>query len=661
MLQSTGTSAMHISYKLRFDGHDLRQVNVTGGAEAVAFCTDACSSEKECTAFTVDLTGPIVCQLKTLAAVKQGDVSNCVSISGWKDGHTPVVQRSRFAHYFHIEADKPVIGHGSQKVLDDGMYKAGLEGWIEFDKSIEEVTIRIGTSFISIDQAAKNIAREIPEGTSFEALAASNRGAWNDLLARTQLIDAGNQTEAEGEHARGTWYTNLYRTAIYPRKLYEISDEGSPIHWSPYDGRVHSGRMSSDLGFWDGYRTVYPLSTILRTNETGNQMEGWINAYKESGSLVSWASPGARGAMTGNMQDASISDAIAKGIGGFDTETAYEALMKDAFSPGFRRGLDMYERHGYIPVGSVLGFDSEVSATLNYALADHSMSLAAEKLGKAADAAKLKNRSRTWRSLFDPSFKGGFFRPRLSSGAWLDPFDELAWGGPYTEASAWQYRFYAPHEPEALAELYGGDRMCHYLSEMMTGGEGTDGPGAAYHKGSWGLHHEQTEMTENCFGQYEHNNQPVWHVLYMFAPAGCASAGQYWLRQATGRLYGPHMYTGDEDNGSMSAWYVLSAIGIYQLTPGSSTYRLGSPMFRHLVLQLDNGRTLEILAQSNSPENVYVQAASLNGVPLKCLTVDYFELMKGGKLEFVMSSKPSSFGTQSTCSDVRQHPSVSFV
>lgn len=186
--------------------------------------------------------------------------------------------------------------------------------------------------------------------------------------------------------------------------------------------------------------------------------------------------------------------------------------------------------------------------------------------------------------------------------------------------------------------------MCDRLVDTMTGGSGADAPGAIYHNGHWGLHHEQVEMVENCFGQYEHNNQPVWHILYMFASAGCAAQGQYWLRQAFERFYRPGWYTGDEDNGSMSAWYILSALGFYQLVPGSTTYVLGSPLFRHVRLQLENGRVLDVVAEGNSPTNVYVQSASWNDTPLNSLTVDYAQLVGGGTLRFVMGPAASNFG-----------------
>jgi len=282
--------------------------------------------------------------------------------------------------------------------------------------------------------------------------------------------------------------------------------------------------------------------------------------------------------------------------------------------------------------------------TLNYALADYSVSLAAEHRGDQKHAKHLRERSdRAWRSVWRADFKGGFFAPKLANGAWQEPFDEFAWGGAYTEASAWQYRFYLPHDPVGLAQAYdkapGNESMCDFLKETFSG-KGSRSPGSTFHNGAWGLHHEQVELVEAGFGEYEHNNQPVWHQLYMFAPAGCAPEGQYWLRQVMARLYSPSRYSGDEDNGSMSAWFLLSAMGLYQLVPGSTRYSIGSPLYRKLAIRLDNGRQLEISAEGNTPDTPYVHAVRFNKQPLKELAIDYWQLQEGGALSFTMSAEP---------------------
>jgi len=549
--------------------------------------------------------------------------------------------------------DQPINSYVIDDTVDDHMYTGGLEAIITFAPSVREVQVRMATSFISAEQASLNLARELPADKPYEAVRAEAEAAWDAVLLRSELMDVGNTTREEGEHALQTWYGNVFRASIYPRHLFEIDQNGLPHHYAPDDpqGRVFPGRLVADSGFWDAYRTVYALNSLYRADEMAVQMEGWINSYKEGGHLPSWSSPGDRGTMTGNMQDAVVADAIVKGIGGFNHSLAYQGLLQDAFVEGKqfgRKGLAEYMQYGYIPSGEGIG--DEVSATLNYALADHSMALAARKLGDNATADVLEERAKQgWRVLWDGSHRGGFLRAKNRNGTWDEPFDEFAWGGAYTEAGPWQYRFYVPHEPAALRDAYaaadGSASMCDVLEAAMSGKGPGARPGHVFHNVNWGLHHEQTEMVENCFGQYEHNNQPVWHQLYMFAPAGCAARGDYWLRQALVRFYGPRYYSGDEDNGSMASWFVLSAMGLYQLAPGSLEYSIGSPLYRRVELSMDNGKKLIIAAPNNSMDTPYVNRVSFNGQEIKGRSISYEVLRSGGTLSFDMWVQPP--GTRS--------------
>jgi len=672
----------HFSHAMQLqEQFSFRNVSLPGGADPARACAELCGADAarldgRCLAFSVELLRARgkadVCRLKSEARLlADGTGSTATSssgggptIAGWLEGHSPRVPSPLFAHHFFARVVGGKIANSTlDPAVEDKMYSLGLEAVLSFDTSVTELELQVGTSFISQKQAQLNLQTEIPQPTSlapkmaFEDVRSGTRKAWNELLQKTQLVDAGNITAADGEAARGTWYTNLYRSSVYPRMLFEDDSEGDPIHWSPYTGKTTPGVLSSDSGFWDAYRTTYPLGTVIRTAQTEIQLEGWMNAYKESGHIPGWASPGDRGAMTGNMQDAVFADALVKGIGGFDKDLAYLAIMEDAFNAsatkrkGYstRKGLKEYMQLGYLPMGQGIG--DEVSATLNYALADAAMSLAAKKRGDAAAAETLRKRSsEAWRALFDAEFKGGFMRPKFANGSFVAAatFDEFAWegaSGEYTEASAWQYRFYAPHAAGELAAAYaaapGGSGMCKYLADTFTGG-GADGPGKMFHNGHWGLHHEQTEMVENCVGQYEHNNQPVWHIPYMFAQADCAAEGQLWLRQAMAKFYGPAYYSGDEDNGSMSAWFLLSAMGFYQLAPGNTSYSLGSPLYAYLSLQLDNGKLLTISAPNNTAKTPYVRSATFGGKALPTLAVEYAQLMGGGELAFSMSDTPCS-------------------
>lgn len=360
------------------------------------------------------------------------------------------------------------------------------------------------------------------------------------------------------------------------------------------------------------------------------------------------------------MGDVSLADAIVKNIPGFDRELAYEAIRKDAFqqpeegSEGGRECLSAYLAHGYIPRGAPSdaksGACSEViSRTLDYYQADFAISQAAALLGHDDDAQTLLRRSTNFSALFDGEV--GMMRSRaLVSGKFTEPFDQYAWGGDYTEAGPWQYRFSVPYDPVGLAALYaeGGMDICDSLEALQT-------TTSAYHVGSYGTQiHEMTEMAVNCWGQYEHGNQPVHHILYMFGAAGgprCAAKGQFYLRKAMRELYSPssQMFAGDEDNGEMGAWYVLSSLGLYSLSPGSQDLVLGSPLFASATVDLSSSfspepRVLIIEAEHNSAENVYVQSVSWNGQQLSSDTnsVKYSTIMQGGTLKFTMGPVPRS-------------------
>jgi len=289
--------------------------------------------------------------------------------------------------------------------------------------------------------------------------------------------------------------------------------------------------------------------------------------------------------------------------------------------------------------------DQTVSRTQNYALADFAIAQAALKLNFSQDASTLLLRSKGYQKLWDPQTK--LFRPRLTNGSLTSDFDQWAWGGEYTEAGPWQYRFYAPHDVDGLQTLYGGQQgLCSNLDKFMA-------QKPVFHFGGYG--HEIHEMTEMAlqgsnfgvpggfFGEYEMDNQPVHHVLYMYIAAGCPSNGQYWIRQTCSKLYGPTYFSGDEDNGEMSSWYLLSALGLYSLVPGTPDYVIGSPMFRSANISLPNSKFLVISAVNNLPTNYYVQSVSWNGNTLPALRIAYSDLMKGGILQFSMSPNPQPF------------------
>lgn len=389
-----------------------------------------------------------------------------------------------------------------------------------------------------------------------------------------------------------------------------------------------------------------------------NLINGWLNSYKEGAWLPKWSSPGYRFGMVGTMGDVTLADAIVKNIPGFDESIAYEAIRKDAFEipPAGVQGvgrvcLESYMKHGYIPVGAPMTTGGQcyevVSRTLNYLQSDFAISKAAAKLGKNDDALLLMQRAGNYSKIFDG--ETGFFRGKdCHTDKFVAPFDQFAWGNDYTEAGPWQYRFYVPFDPIGLSKLYKQHDLdfCEELEKAQTSQ-------STYHRGDYsGEIHEEIELRDHCWGQYSHNNQPVHHMLYMFIasdPKGykgsCASKGHKYIRQALSTLYKPteDMFAGDEDNGQMSSWYLLSSLGLYALSPGTEEYVVSSPLFDRVLIDIsDNAqdkKVLEILALNNGKENVYVESVTFNGRPIGLNSVPYSDLAKGGQLVFTMTSK----------------------
>jgi predicted alpha-1,2-mannosidase len=401
----------------------------------------------------------------------------------------------------------------------------------------------------------------------------------------------------------------------------------------------------------------------------GRMVRGWLNAYTEGGWLPKWASPGYRGSMVGTMGDVVLADAIVKELQGFDPHfdphLAYEAIRKDAFeeppedaegdSGVGRECLSAYLEKGYVPrdsakshggVGGVC--DQVVSRTLNYLQSDFAIAQAARKLGHEQDYLTLMARAANYSLLFDT--QSGFFRSRDNiSGKFTEPFDQFAWGGDYTEGGPWQYRFYLPPDPSGLSLLYaeGGLDMCVELERVHTSR-------CVFHIGGYsGEIHEMTEMCTNTHNkapsQYAHNNQPDHHQLYMgIALSGwgsaCAANSHYRIREVLRELYTAEtdMFPGDEDNGEMAAWYVLSALGLYNLSPGGTEYTLGSPLFGSVEVLLSAEKILRITSVDNSQQNVYVQAVTWNDeqVAPTASGIAFSQLREGGTLTFYMGNTP---------------------
>jgi predicted alpha-1,2-mannosidase len=571
---------------------------------------------------------------------------------------------SNFAHYFVIGVYVGEKGNQVPRNISGYYGDSGNFGYIDFsadDRLNDLLTLRIATSFISHEQALLNLAQEVDVSKTFEQLVEESKNEWNQHLSKINIEDIGKGYTADAENdMRTVFYSSLYRSLLFPRQLSEIDANGTLVHWSPYDGagKVYEGPISTDSGFWDAYISVYTLHSLISTEVLGPQMlSGWLNAFKEGGWIPKWGSPGYRSSMIGTMADITFADAIVKNIPGFDINLAYKAIRKDAYEvpPEGVDGIGRVCLKSYLDNGVILPFSPMttggncyeiVSRSLNYMQSDWAIAQAAKFLGYQQDHDELFNRSRNYNLMFDQST--GFFRSKnISSNSFTEPFDQYAWGGDYTEGGPWQYRFYVPYDPLGLSNLYSvsGRSICTELQNTQT-------TNSAVHIGAYGnVIHEETELPAECWGQYAHNNQPSHHMLYMFQasdPHGfrgnCAQKGMYWLRRAMTKLYRPglDMFSGDEDNGEMASWFVLSSLGLFALSPGSPDYNLGVPLYGKVQIQLGEGRTLLVIAENNGPDNFYVHSISFNNetLPLGASSISYDKLMQGGTLVFKMASTP---------------------
>lgn len=602
-----------------------------------------------------------------------GSHDDTVMLSGFTKVNSGGVgdDNAAFAHYFvallyyGIDGNVPIPSSDVivQKATNECVY-VDLLPYNEHRSNV--VTVRFATSFISVDQALANMLREIPAATTtFDSVRTETKSIWNTLLSRIQIPAIGGvyTTVAEVNDAYTMFYSALYRSSLFPRLLEEYVDGDKSVHWSPYatsaDTRVMSGSLSTDSGFWDAHHSVYPLLTLYAPSQLGVILQGWVNAYREGGWVPKWASPGYRSGMVGTMADVVISDAIVNSIPGFDVTDAFEGILKNAYSvpPEGVEGvgrvcLEGYLQYGYIAKGSPMTTGGDcteiVSRSLNYMQSDWAISQAAKRLGYDDISVELLHRSMNYTDLFDAEI--GLFRSRVVvTEKFSEPFDQYEWGGDYTEGGPIQYRFYVPWDVKGLADLYKSSNrdMCSEISNTQT-------RNGAYHAGSYDNPiHEQTEMVDHCWGQYCHNNQPVHHMLYTYMYQGlnnkqCASQGQYYIRRVLTDLYKPtcDMFPGDEDNGEMSSWFVLSALGLYNFSPGSGTYVLGTPLYGKVTIDIttdgdaDTQRYITIEARNNSRDNVYVESVYWNGVEITDGRIAYSDLRAGGTLLFNMSPSP---------------------
>ena len=494
------------------------------------------------------------------------------------------------------------------------------------------VEVKIASSFISFEQAKLNLNREI--GTkNYETVAAIAKAAWNKELGRITITDPNAD-------AIKTFYSCLYRVLLFPRMFYEVDAAGEIVHYSPYNGQVLPGYMFTDNGFWDTFRAVFPFFNLMYPSLNAKIMEGLANTYKESGWLPEWASPGHRDCMIGSNSASLIADAWLKGVRGFDLETLYEAMKKNADNEGplasvGRKGAPYYNQLGYVPNDA--GINESAARTLEYAYADFCLFQLAKALGKPqAEIARWQKQSMNYKNLF---FKqAGLMAGKSKTGQFAANFNPFKWGGDFTEGNSWHYTWSVFQDIEGLKQLMGGDK--NFVQTL----DSVFAMPPVFDESYYGqVIHEIREMQIMNFGQYAHGNQPIQHMPYLYKYSSQPHKTDYWVREIMDRLYSatPDGYCGDEDNGQTSAWYVFSAMGFYPVCPGSNEYVTGSPLFKKMTVKLENGKLLTIEAVGNNAANRYVQGISFSGKKTDRV-LRHTDLLQGGSLRFVMGNKAAA-------------------
>jgi predicted alpha-1,2-mannosidase len=483
------------------------------------------------------------------------------------------------------------------------------------------IEVRLGISSVSIRNARENLEKE-SAGHGFDEICRDATQAWDERLSTIRI--SGGTTEQQR-----IFYTALYRCFMMPSTFSDANGE-----YRGFDKEVHTAEdftYYSDFSLWDTFRTLHPLFNLIARDEQRDMMVSLVEMAKAGGALPRWAAGyGYTNCMLGTPADIAVTEAWLKGIRGFDIETAYRSMRQLALEGrpegcrfSGRGGLDSYLRLGYCASEKM---SKAVARTLEYCWADHALSLLAAELGHEEDAAIFADHARNYRNQWNPETR--YFHPRDSSGVFQAEFDPLQlsytdFDGKYTddycEGSALQWRWMVPHDPEGLIALFGGRE--YFVSELERFFEGATPQKGAWHPGSY----------------YWHGNEPDLHSAYLFNAAGRPDRTQKWVRWLLDTRYGDDYVglDGNDDCGTLSAWYVLSALGFYPVA-GTDRYELGAPLFEKAVVRMGDAR-LEIIAENYAPENSYVRQVSLNGKVLDRTWFRHQEIAEGGELRFEMT------------------------
>ncbi len=545
----------------------------------------------------------------TLEQTAANEIAGMRRTRGWTDNQYVyfVAQFSKPFKAVEFVQDKKMISAETKLTGTD------LQALLSFDDSDgEPVVAKVGLSIVSEENARENLEAEVAD-FNFDAVRTAARSAWEQALSAI-TVEGGNTDDLKN------FYTAMYHAMVVPNVVSDVNGE-----YRRHDmqiGQLPKGeKQYSTFSIWDTFRAWNPLMTLIDTTLVNNMVNSYLNIYDASGELPIWPlSAGETGTMIGYHSVSVIADAYLKGIRGFDAEKALNAMIVS--SEKNKKGADYYIKYGFIP--SNIKKES-ISCLLEFAYDDWCIARMAQAMGKEDVYQKYIERSQNYINVFDGSTK--FFRPKRMDGNWETPFNPVEIGRAYTEATAWQYRFFVPHDVYGMVQLFGGkEEFVAALDSIFTVESEVDG--------------DLVDIT-GLIGQYVHGNEPSHHIAYLYDYVGQPWKTQEMTRRLLHEMYQPtpEGVIGNEDCGQMSAWYILSSLGLYSVCPGSNEFTLTSPLFEKAVVTLAGGKTLTILA-NNPKKNIYISKVELNGKQIDTNFITYEQLMEGGELRFTLSDKP---------------------
>lgn len=523
--------------------------------------------------------------------------------------------------YFVLKSDKKIEKFTA---YDDNTPKPWKQLKVESVKSVltfgdvKEVKIKVALSSVSCENAMMNLQTELPHW-DFDKVVKASSDRWNEQLAKLEV-------ESDDEAAKRVFYTAHYHTMIAPTLFCDVNGEYRGMNDMIYTDPKKANYTT--LSLWDTYRALHPLMTITQAERVDDIVNSMLSIYRQQDKLPIWPlMSGETNQMPGYSSVPVIADAYLKGFSGFDAEEAFRAMVATATYER-QNGVPYVMDRGYIPADKI---HEATSIAMEYAVDDWGIAAMAKKMGKTADYETFAKRAMYYKNYFDSSIK--FIRPKLEDGSWRTPYDparSIHGVGDFCEGNGWQYTFFVPQDPYGLIGLFGGNKpFVEKLDQFFTNNDSM-GEGAS------------SDIT-GLIGQYAHGNEPSHHVAYLYVYAGAQWKTAEKVRYIMDEFYTdkPDGIIGNEDCGQMSAWYLLSAMGFYQVNPSDGVLVFGSPRFDKVTAKVRGGKTFTVEAENNSKENIYIQKVYLNGKLYPRTYITYNDIVSGGNLKFVMGKRPN--------------------